>query len=72
MNALLLGGARSGKSRMAESLVASLAAALGRGDARAGRRGALHHDLAALCDRIVPGVAGLPLTLKGEPWNPPT
>lgn len=32
--------------------------------------GWLHQDLAALCDRVVLTVAGLPLTLKGEPWNP--
>lgn len=34
--------------------------------------GWLHQDLAALCDRVVLSVAGLPLILKGEPWNPPT
>lgn len=32
--------------------------------------GWLHQDLAAVCDRVVLSVAGLPLTLKGEPWNP--
>lgn len=32
--------------------------------------GWLHQDLASLCDRVVLSIAGLPMTLKGEPWNP--
>jgi adenosylcobinamide kinase/adenosylcobinamide-phosphate guanylyltransferase len=32
--------------------------------------GWLHQELAALCDRVLLSVAGLPLTLKGEPWSP--
>lgn len=71
MKELILGGARSGKSRWAQERAQTTGLVIGPMGALTRRYcdavGRLRQELAALCDRVTFLVAGLPHTLKGSP-----